>query len=186
MRRRLARVRRNVSTSLVGTVEFHAERRFTEVSYPWLDVRSFSDPREHCWSSDEGGSHGATLEGLSRWGTTRAIANGTGGRVRFIADAENKIGPVKIYRFLQAFGPTRGFVWSRRFRSGRVTPPAPFHGTASYHATHEFGRWRGNLSVDFPGFPRYPLTTAPTFGILKPGGCKVRGFHRSTPRSACL
>lgn len=169
-----------------GTIEFHGERRFTEVDDPWLDTGPRGEPHRNCARIDEGGAHGATLEGVSRWGITRVIANGPGGRVRFDARAENEIGSVKIDRFIQAFGPAEDFIWSPQFRSARVTPPAPFHGSANYHAAHEFGRWRGNLSVDFPGFPRYPLAKPPRFAILKPGGCKVRGSHLSVAPIFCL
>jgi hypothetical protein len=65
----------------------------------------------------------------------------------------------------------------------------PFHGSASFHVkrgTRELGRWQGNLTVEFPGFRRYPLATRPTLGILKPGGCKVRGSQRPGSPVLCL
>jgi hypothetical protein len=114
------------------------------------------------------------------------IQNQAGGRVRFLARAENEYGSLRIYRSNEAFGPATDFVWSRRFRSARVTPPPPFHGTASYRVSRAHENWRGNLSVDFPGFRGYPLTYRPTVAFFGPGVCKVRGSHRYRPPGLCL
>lgn len=43
--------------------------------------------------------------------------------------------------------------------SASLSPPAPFHGTGRYRAAADgSSAWSGNLSVDFPGQPRAPLT----------------------------
>jgi hypothetical protein len=171
-----------------GSIDFHGERHFTEVAYPWLEARQTSQYESICWVVDEDGK-GARLDGLSRWAEAKAFANGEGGRVRFDAEAVNSIGPMTIYRYLQVFGPAKDFVWSRQFTSARITPPTPFHGSASFHVKHgsyELGRFQGDLTVDFPGFRHYPLATKPTLGILKPGGCRVRGSHRPRPPVPCL
>jgi len=43
--------------------------------------------------------------------------------------------------------------------SGRLIPPDPFHGTGRYSALPDGTQsWAGNLSVNFPGLPRFPLT----------------------------
>jgi len=40
-----------------------------------------------------------------------------------------------------------------------LTPPAPFHGTGRYRASADgTSSWSGDLSVNFPGAPRSPLT----------------------------
>jgi hypothetical protein len=185
------RARQEDDGRFTGTIEFHGEERFTEVDYPWLEARPVSQYESICWGAEEGGK-GARLDGLSRWGETTAFANGERGRVRFGAEAANSIGKTTIYRYLQVFGPTKDFVWSRRLTSARITPPAPFHGSASFHLKREkgnveLGRFRGHLTVDFPGFRGYPLTTAPTLGVIKAGGCRVRGAaHRSGPPIPCL
>jgi hypothetical protein len=182
------REREESAGRLTGSIDFHAERHFTEVDHPWLEARQVSQYESICWVVDEGGG-GATLHGLSRWGEAKAFANGNRGPVRFTAEAVNSIGRVTIYRFLQAFGPAKDFVRSRQLTSARITPPAPFHGSASFHVKDgnlELGRWQGNLTVDFPGFRRYPLATKPTLGILKSGGCRVRGSNRLAPPVPCL
>jgi hypothetical protein len=43
--------------------------------------------------------------------------------------------------------------------SASLSPPAPFHGTGRYSAAPDgTNTWSGNLSVNFPGAPRLPLT----------------------------
>jgi hypothetical protein len=43
--------------------------------------------------------------------------------------------------------------------AARLSPPAPFHGTGRYSAGPDgTNTWSGNLSVNFPGAPRLPLT----------------------------
>lgn len=40
-----------------------------------------------------------------------------------------------------------------------LSPPAPFHGTAHYRAFPDGSTtWSGDLSINFPGAPRFPLT----------------------------
>jgi hypothetical protein len=43
--------------------------------------------------------------------------------------------------------------------SARLSPPPPFHGTGRYRAFPDgTTTWSGDLSVNFPGAPRFPLT----------------------------
>lgn len=50
--------------------------------------------------------------------------------------------------------------------SVRLNPPAPFHGTGRYLAFPDgSSTWSGDLSVNFPGAPRFPLT-GPSFETL--------------------
>jgi hypothetical protein len=180
------RPHREVGGRFTGTIEFHGERRFTEADYRWLDARPLSPYAEICRVTGEGGAKGATLEALSRYGTTKAIQNGVAGRVRFAAKAENVSGDLKIYRYIQAFGPAKDFVVGPGFHSARVTPPAPFVGWATFQASRAHAKWRGNLGVDFPGFPDYPLTDQPTLTFFGPGGCKVHASRRLQPPASCL
>jgi hypothetical protein len=47
-----------------------------------------------------------------------------------------------------------------------LTPPAPFHGTGRYRAFPDgTSTWSGDLTVNFPGTPRFPLT-GPEFETL--------------------
>jgi hypothetical protein len=180
------RPRSEVDGRFTGTFEFHGERRFTEADYPRLDARPLSQYEEICWIAGQGGAKGATLEALSRYGTIKAIQNGVAGRVRFAAKAENVSGDLKIYRFIQAFGPAKDFLVGPDFHSARVTPPAPFVGSATFRDSRAHAKWRGNLSVDFPGFPDYPLADQPTLTFLGPGGCKIHATRRLQPPISCL
>jgi hypothetical protein len=127
------RERKDGDGRFTGTIEFHGEEHFSEADYPWFEARQVSQYESICWVAGEGGARGASLSGLSRYATTKAFANGKGGRVRFQATAQNKLGSLIIYRGLQAFGPQKDFLWSSRLTSARITPPAPLHGSASFH-----------------------------------------------------
>jgi hypothetical protein len=169
----------------IGAFVFHGEWHFTVADYPTLDVPSLPPNAEGCQGASSGGAKGATLEAVSRWAVTRVVQNRLGGRVRFMARAENEIGPVKIGRFIEAFGPAKDFVWSPEFRSARIAPPAPFHGTASFSSARRRDNWRGDLTVHFPGFRVYPLAFRPTLAFLEPGDCKAHGPRRPHPPGIC-
>lgn len=48
----------------------------------------------------------------------------------------------------------------------KLSPPAPFHGTGRYRAAPDGTyTWTGDLSVNFPGTPRFPLT-GPQFTVF--------------------
>jgi hypothetical protein len=50
--------------------------------------------------------------------------------------------------------------------SAKLAPPAPFHGTGRYRAAPDGSyTWTGDLSVNLPGAPRFPLT-GPQYKIL--------------------
>lgn len=54
--------------------------------------------------------------------------------------------------------------------AGRFSPGAPFHGAGLYRAAPDGSTsWSGNLSVDFPGAPRFPLA-GPTYETLLEAG----------------
>jgi hypothetical protein len=165
---------------------FHGERRFTEADYPRLDTRPFSQHQELCWGVSEGDGRGVTLAAVSRYGSMQAIQNRPGGRVRFTARAQNLLGAIKIARYVEAFGPASDFVLRSHGRSALVSPPAPFIGAATYADSRARRKWQGTLSVDSPGFPRYPLTGQPMLVFLEPGSCKVHVSRRLMPPPMCI
>jgi hypothetical protein len=168
-----------------GTFEFHGEWQFTEADYPRLDVRPLSGYAEGCsWVSTRS-RRGAVLSAYSWAGTTEAVQNRPGGKVRFLAHDEEAFGALRIYRYLEAVGPAKDFIWDPRFRSARITPPAPFHGAASFRASRRRSNWRGNLTVDFPGFRGFPLTLTPTAAFLEAGSCEIHASHRPQPPIIC-
>lgn len=176
---------RSTGGQFTGTFEFHGDWRFTVADYPHLVRRPLSGYAGSCWSARRGGPHGVKLEALSWAGTTEAIQNRPGGKVRFVAHDEEEYGSMKIFRYIETFAPGKDFVWSPNLHSARITPPAPFHGTASFSALRRHPNWRGNLTVDFPGFRGFPLTWSPTAAFLEPGGCVIRAPHRPQPPISC-
>lgn len=76
----------------------------------------------------------------------------------FLADNEETRGKLAIMRVatLLKRSPLQT---NTALTSASLSPPAPFHGTGRYQAapdgTHT---WSGNLTVNFPGAPRLPLT----------------------------
>jgi hypothetical protein len=58
------------------------------------------------------------------------------------------------------------FAVNEELTGARISPPRPFHGTGRYSAAPDgTTTWDGNLSVNFPGAPRFPLT-GPQFEVL--------------------
>lgn len=83
---------------------------------------------------------------------------------------------------VEVMGPATGFRWSKNLKRATVTPASPFSGTATYRAlggrtTH----WEGNLRVDFPGFPGYPLNLGPSLTEFIHGACHVYSPPSSDP-----
>jgi hypothetical protein len=159
-----------------GTVEFEGEEGFTQAIVPDLEAEPlYRDPYD-CSAVDEGYGEGpgVNLQVLSRYATTVVVQNVPGHKVRYDSFAENRIGQVEIGRMVEVFGPSPGFRWTPNLKRATVTPPPPFSGTATYRAlggrvTH----WEGNLKVDFPGFPDYPLTPGPSLTKFTHGDCHV-------------
>ena len=76
----------------------------------------------------------------------------------FLASSEESRGKLAIVRI--------GIVRKRShvqindsLTSASLSPPSPFHGDGRYRAAADGSTaWSGNLSVNFPGAPRFPLT----------------------------
>jgi hypothetical protein len=80
------------------------------------------------------------------------------GRSLSLATSEESMGKLAILRIAMAKGGSP-FRVDDALTSATASPPAPFHGTGRYRAAPDGSRtWTGNLSVDFPGAPRFPLT----------------------------
>ncbi|HEU5104429.1 MAG TPA: hypothetical protein VFU11_01180 [Solirubrobacterales bacterium] len=83
----------------------------------------------------------------------------------FITLHEESRGKLAIVRIAIARKPGK-LSFNESLTSGRLTAPHPFHGTGRYRAFADGSNtWSGNLSVNFPGFPRFPLT-GPSFETL--------------------
>lgn len=82
-----------------------------------------------------------------------------------LAMHEESRGKLAIIRF--AFIPSdKAFRVNEAATDAKLAPPAPFHGTGHYHAAPDGTyTWSGDLSANFPGAPRFPLT-GPQYEIL--------------------
>jgi hypothetical protein len=77
----------------------------------------------------------------------------------YLTRVDEAHGSVATVRFASAAGPLKDLQVNEPLTAGRVSPPAPFHGTGTYRAAPDGGvTWDGPLAVSFPGLPRYPLT----------------------------
>ncbi len=77
----------------------------------------------------------------------------------FIALTEQSEGALAILRFAVSTRIGKGFTADDALTRARVTPLAPFHGSGTYRAAPDGTKtWTGDLSVNFPGAPRLPLS----------------------------
>lgn len=77
---------------------------------------------------------------------------------QFVATTEDSRPHVAIVRtaVLRKHSPIRT---NEALTTAKLTPPAPFQGTARYRAyPNGVTSWSGDLSVNFPGAPHFPLT----------------------------
>ncbi len=79
------------------------------------------------------------------------------GKLEYFAEREENSGRLAILRsaFVEAHGE---LPLNEAVTAGRFTPGSPFHASGRYRAAPDGSTsWSGNLSVDFPGAPRFPL-----------------------------
>lgn len=160
-----------------GTIEFHGEEGFTEVSatsapldYPTSIICDAGDAVE----GSEQELHelpGARLHAQKDFPDRYrlefdAVQNRPGSRVSVNAEVEEHRGEMEIHRATWLRSRAGILHYDRRLRSATVKPPAPFAGHATFHdAARRRNRWTGNLTVDFPGHADVPVT-GPGFGAL--------------------
>lgn len=97
--------------------------------------------------------------------TTGLLSLKSKDRTVFLASHEETHGKLAIFRVATARAP-KGFAVNEAATSARLSPPAPFRGLGHYHAAPDgTTTWTGDLSVNFPGAPHFPLT-GPSFRAL--------------------
>ncbi len=109
----------------------------------------------------------AAMLALSRDGvdSTALLAIAAKKKSTFIAAHEESRGKLAIVRLALLHKPGT-LKFDEALTSGRLVPPAPFHGTGRYHASPDGTyTWSGNLNVNFPGAPHFSLT-GPSFEAL--------------------
>jgi hypothetical protein len=103
---------------------------------------------------------------LASWRHGVANASFGGGASKegsvFIAQTEEYRGPIAIFHAARAEGPAKAMSSNAALTSAQVSPPPPFHGSASFHAAFDGTKtWSGRFSVSFPGASHYALTGEP-------------------------
>ena len=97
--------------------------------------------------------------------TTGFLALELGKKTVALAIDEESRGKLAISRIALARKPGALSV-NEAATSAHFSPPPPFHGTGRYAAAPDGATtWTGNLSVNFPGAPRFPLT-GPQFEVF--------------------
>jgi hypothetical protein len=150
-----------------GTIDFDGEEGYSEahVISARGDVRFLTEIVCGGDVSTEGsGGHspGARLtvrhRGNRKFEFT-AMKNSPSRPARFTASLQERRGTLLISREVQATASPAAFAFDVPAGVAAVDPPAPFAGEAAYKRTQRATtRWRGNLTVDFPGRSGVRLT----------------------------
>lgn len=158
-----------------GTIEFHGEEGFAEVSA----VRAPLVRSPWCWRGTEGGSprrkrlRGARLdvEKHSR-GNDRlefdATQRRSGAKTRLSMEVDEHRGEIDIQRAIWTWGRSGALRYDRRLRTAIIRPPAPFAGHGIFRRNvRRAKQWTGNLTVDLPGRSDVPVTGRGFFASLE-------------------
>ncbi|HVO56052.1 MAG TPA: hypothetical protein VMT37_16710 [Solirubrobacterales bacterium] len=162
--------------SYVGTVEFHGENGYTDVSASTVAIEYPALFRLFCGlvSVGELTTSGVGLPGaaLTVGGRGReaplhidAHKNKKAGRTWLSASESETREGIAISRSVSVVAGPDAFEYDPTLRWATLSPPAPFSGTGAFHrGAAKANRWTGDLSVDFPGDPGASLT-APGLGV---------------------
>jgi hypothetical protein len=150
-----------------GTIEFHGEEGFTDVSATSAPL----DSTPFCPGSSGGeGRHpdkslpGARLVVEKEHGHRYqlgfdAIKERPGARTKVSVGVEERRGQIGILRTISVWADADALRFSRDLHTATVRPPAPFTGHGSFDDdAGGAGRWTGNLTVDLPGHSDIPVT----------------------------
>jgi len=106
-------------------------------------------------------------------------------QVSYYAAMGERRGRLAIGYRAYALGRPKTLTVDNRLDTGTISPPAPFSGTGTFEriARHRPGRWRGNLTVDFPGRPDAPLAGKDFGATLLHGYRETKSarLHRMRP-----
>lgn len=145
-----------------GYVSVHVHRAVGGILEP--AGRCPRRPHRHHHHSSHGGSiffaSPAILFAESREGvnTTHVLGLEFFGEAGVLAEREESRGKLAILRTALVFTHP-AFRVNEAATDAKLAPPAPFHGTGHYHAAPDGTyTWSGDLSANFPGAPRFPLT----------------------------
>jgi hypothetical protein len=152
-----------------GTFEFHGEEGYTRAIATRTALKPELLHELECGGSrsvlEEGGPGlpGARLYLTSRkhgqYLSLQVNKNHQEARVTLEAILQERRGRIAIIRQVRDRMPSQVFSFDPMLRTATLSPPAPFSGHATFRrAAAPVNRWRGNLSIDFPGESNLPLT----------------------------
>jgi hypothetical protein len=116
------------------------------------------------------------------------VQNRPGEQVSYLAEMGEKRGRLAIGLRAYAFGRPKTLEVDNPLDTGTISPPAPFSGTGTFQriARHRPGRWRGDLTVDFPGRPDVPLAGKNFGAFLLHGFRETESARLSRPHRTDL
>jgi hypothetical protein len=174
----------------VGTIAFHGEEGFTEVAATRAPLSLAPLTELVCpaitTDGQEGGDgvRGVGLAINRKGGPSLKLAqNRPGARVFYTAQIKEKEGSVTVERSVGGYLGGSALTFAPSLKTAHLSGAAPFSGSATYAAKSQpsvsrpgKGRWRGNLTVDFPGHADVRLAGP---------GFKARIFavHRDKPHT---
>jgi hypothetical protein len=147
-----------------GTIEFHGEEGFTEVSATSAPL----EPGTVCIRGEEGGGPpgkslpGARLDVEKRFPNGHglefdATQNRPGAKTAVSIEIQEEREELEIYRATSILAGADALRYDRHLRTATVRPPAPFAGYGSFRCNAGRASWSGNLTVDLPGRSNVPI-----------------------------
>jgi len=145
-----------------GYVSIHVHRAAGGILEPGgrCPRRPHPHPRHHSNGSNIFFGTPSAFLAESRHGVdfTGLLALEFGPISELLATHEESRGKLAIIRAAFA-DPHKAFHVNEAATAANLSPPAPFHGAGHYRAAPDGSTtWAGDLTVNFPGEPRYPLT----------------------------
>lgn len=145
----------------VGTIRFVGERLYTRVDSRRARGSVTTSPAWHCKkepAQDGTAPAGGHLPELNAWAGSLSfnasrfrIFGGLEGNL-FLASVTDRLGGIRIGRLASAVGDPESFVADEALTTATVSPPAPFHGTATFQRNPDgTTSLLGSLSASFPG-----------------------------------
>jgi hypothetical protein len=160
--------------AFVGSIRFRGEDGYTSAKVHRVKGKVVTPRALRCFDSLfeelEHGSKGhrakkrpkvTRLYSFLRSGLTAIFfaANERGGRAGFVAETEQTVGSLGVFRGVIVRASPATFAFDNALSSAGVTPPPPFSGSGSFQRGPTGAKsLTGSLAVSFPGAPNVPLT----------------------------
>lgn len=167
----------------VGTLELHGGDDFTALTRHRIAWRrnwfggGFGCPQ---FVSEGFPGAGAILEAGPAHGSRKislfVVQNGAGEEVAYDAAESEMVGRIAVSRAAFVSGGQKTITVGPGFRTGEISPPAPFSGTGRFERTEGArGTWLGDLSVEFPDHTQLRLAGKSFEATFHSGYYEVHG-----------